>query len=133
MEDDNGLLSLSADEAWKKLRSQSIGRLAVSTGGQPGIFPVNFLASEHNILIRTTEGTKTAIMDSNELVAFEADDFTDSEAWSVVVKGIAKRLEEPEAIEDARNSPLWTWAHRATTVFFRILPTEVTGRYFRRD
>ena len=127
-----GLMSFDPTEAWEKLRSKSIGRLAVSAGGQPGIFPVNFLASEHSILIRTSEGTKTAIMGSNELVAFEADESSPSEAWSVVVKGIAKRIEEPDAIAEAADSPLWTWAPKATSVYFRILPTEITGRYFHR-
>lgn len=127
------LLELDATQAWTKLRSRSLGRLAVSSGGQPGIFPVNYLASEHSILIRTSEGTKVAILSANELVAFETDDASPSEGWSVVVKGIARRLEDEVAIEEARNSRLWTWAPIATDVFIRVLPTDITGRYFHRD
>ncbi len=127
------LLEFEASEAWAKMQSMSIGRLAVSSGGQPEIFPVNYLASEHSILIRTSVGTKVAIMAANELVAFEVDDVGPSEAWSVVVKGIARRLVDEAPIEEARNSPLWTWAPMPTDVFVSILPTEVTGRYFHRD
>jgi nitroimidazol reductase NimA-like FMN-containing flavoprotein (pyridoxamine 5'-phosphate oxidase superfamily) len=127
------LLEFDASEAWTKLQGRSIGRLAVSSGGQPGIFPVNYLASEHSILIRTSVGTKVAIIATNELVAFEVDDVSPSEAWSVVVKGIAHRLGDEGSIEEARKSPLWTWAPKPTDVFLRILPTEVSGRYFHRD
>jgi uncharacterized protein len=127
------LLELDAGEAWTKLQGRSIGRLAVSSGGQPGIFPVNYLASEHSILIRTAVGTKLAIIAANELVAFEVDEVSPSEAWSVVVKGIAHQLGDEAAIEEARKSPLWTWAPMSTDVFVSILPTEVTGRYFHRD
>jgi nitroimidazol reductase NimA-like FMN-containing flavoprotein (pyridoxamine 5'-phosphate oxidase superfamily) len=127
------LLTIDASEAWNRLRGRSVGRLAVSSAGQPAIFPVNYLASEHSILIRTTMGTKLATIASNDLVALEVDEIGPSEAWSVVVKGVARRLVEEAAIEQARKSPLWTWAPMPTDAFVRILPGEITGRYFHRD
>ncbi|CAN5322998.1 pyridoxamine 5'-phosphate oxidase family protein [soil metagenome] len=130
---DGELLTLARDEAWNMMRSQSVGRLAVSAAGQPDIFPVNFLASEHSILIRTTAGTKVAAMAENDLVAFEVDYLGATDAWSVVVKGLARRLEEEHAIQEAAKSPLWTWIRRPTDVFIRILPHDVNGRYFHRD
>jgi len=122
---------LAADEAWAHLRSKSFGRLAVSLGGQPDIFPVNFLANESGILIRTEEGTKLERLDANQLVAFEADDVTPERAWSVVVKGSASRLDDT-AVAAARRAPLWTWAPEPKDVFIRIRPTEITGRVFNR-
>lgn len=122
---------LAADEAWAHLRSKSFGRLAVSLGGQPDIFPVNFLANESGILIRTEEGTKLERLDANQLMAFEADDVTPERAWSVVVKGLASRLDDA-AVEAARRAPLWTWAPEPKDVFIRIRPTEITGRAFNR-
>ncbi len=124
-------MPLEAGEAWTRLRSRSFGRLAVSHEGQPEIYPVNFLANESGILIRTEEGTKVERIAANPLVAFEVDDATAQRAWSVVVKGAARRMDESE-LAIARRAPLWTWAPEPKDVFIRIHPTEVTGRLFTR-
>jgi nitroimidazol reductase NimA-like FMN-containing flavoprotein (pyridoxamine 5'-phosphate oxidase superfamily) len=122
---------LDSYDAWERLRSQSFGRLAVSLDGQPSIFPVNFLADDSTILIRTEEGTKVEQIEVNALVAFEVDEVDSARAWSVVVKGVAHRLDET-TIAAARRAPLWSWAPEPKEVFLRITPTEVTGRIFTR-
>ena len=38
---------LDRDEAWKLLKGQTVGRLAVSVAGQPDVFPVNFPRERH--------------------------------------------------------------------------------------
>ena len=122
---------LDAYDTWTKLRSKSFGRLAVSMNGQPEIFPVNFLADDSTILIRTEEGAKLACIDANPLVAFEVDDSDPERAWSVVIKGIAGRIDDSE-VENASHATLWAWAPRPKGVFIRIIPSEVTGRLFAR-
>lgn len=124
-------MPLESADAWTRLRSKSFGRLAVSLEGQPDIFPVNFLANDAGILIRTEEGTKVERIAANDLVAFEVDDTNAQRAWSVVVKGSAHRMDDAE-LETARRAPLWTWAPEVKGVFIRIRPTEVTGRLFER-
>jgi nitroimidazol reductase NimA-like FMN-containing flavoprotein (pyridoxamine 5'-phosphate oxidase superfamily) len=124
-------MPLDGTEGWAKLRSKSYGRLAVSVDGQPDIFPVNFLADESGILIRTAEGTKLELIHANARVAFEVDDGSSERAWSVVVKGIAARLDGAAAAV-AVDAPLWTWAPGSKDVFIHIRPTEVTGRLFTR-
>lgn len=124
-------MPLDSTEAWSRLRSMSFGHLAVSVEGQPDIFPVNFLANDSSILIRTEEGTKVERIEINALIAFEVDDVTAERAWSVVVKGTAHRL-DAAAVAVARHEPLWTWAPGVKDVFIRIRPTEVTGRFFNR-
>ncbi|CAN5348433.1 pyridoxamine 5'-phosphate oxidase family protein [soil metagenome] len=119
-------------DAWARLRSQSYGRLAVSIDGQPDIYPVNFLATETNILIRTQAGTKVDDIVQNARIAFEADSADSESAWSIVVKGLAVRIDEPQALENAQHAPLWSWAPGDKNVFIRITPTEVTGRMFTR-
>ena len=119
-------------DAWARLRGLSFGRLAVSLDGQPDIFPVNFLANENTILIRTEPGTKVDDIARNPHVAFEADAAGDDAAWSVVVKGVAVRIDESQARANAEHSPLWSWAPGSKHLFLRIAPTEVTGRLFPR-
>jgi nitroimidazol reductase NimA-like FMN-containing flavoprotein (pyridoxamine 5'-phosphate oxidase superfamily) len=120
-------------EAWSHMRGQSVGRLAVSVGGQPNIFPVNFLALDHSILIRTGPGSKLESISANALVAFEVDEIKANKAWSVVITGSAHRLTDDLEIVAARQSPLWTWMPRQADVFITILPTTVTGRSFLRS
>lgn len=124
---------LEEEDAWARLRSKSVGRLAVSHDGQPDIFPVNFLATGPHIVIRTEPGTKLDRIEANHLVAFEADDVSADRAWSVVVKGTASRLQDAAAVESAKRSPLWAYAPGPKDVFIRIEPTEVSGRLFARD
>jgi nitroimidazol reductase NimA-like FMN-containing flavoprotein (pyridoxamine 5'-phosphate oxidase superfamily) len=124
---------LDRAEAWSRMRGQSVGRLAVSVGGQPDIFPVNFLALDHSILIRTGPGSKLESIGANAFVAFEVDEIKTKKAWSVVVKGSAHRLTDDLEIVAAEQSPLWTWMPRHADVFITILPTTVTGRSFQRS
>lgn len=124
-------MQLDTADAWTKLRSKSFGRLAVSLQGQPDIFPVNYLANDSGILIRTEEGTKVDRVAANDLVAFEVDDTNAQRAWSVVVKGSAHRLDDAE-LATARLAPLWAWAPEEKGVFIRIRPTEISGRMFQR-
>ncbi|CAN5168074.1 pyridoxamine 5'-phosphate oxidase family protein [soil metagenome] len=120
-------------EAWGRLRSRGIGRLAVSENGNPDIFPINYLASDDRILIRTAPGAKLTKLTANESVALETDHYEANDAWSVVVKGTAHQLHDAEEIHAARQSPLWSWIPRSTDVFVVITPTEVTGRHFARQ
>ena len=128
---DSYTMPLEPGEAWTRLRSHSFGRLAVSRDGQPEIYPVNFLANESGILIRTEEGSKVDIIAANFRVAFEVDDASPERAWSVVVKGTARRMDEAEVVT-AQRAPLWAWAPEPKDVYIRIHPTEVTGRLFAR-
>lgn len=123
---------IDSGDAWVRLRSKSYGRLAVSLDGQPDIFPVNFLADDSSILIRTRAGTKVDRVVANAHVAFETDDADSDSAWSVVVKGTARLIDEAAALEAAAHAPLWAWAPGEKNLFLRISPTEVSGRMFTR-
>lgn len=90
---------LSAEQAWEFLAGRSLGRLAVSAVGQPDIFPVNYVISDHRIVFRTAEGTKLMAIILDGHVAFEADDIGETEGTSVVARGRARRVEDDVEIE----------------------------------
>ena len=102
--DDDPVTVLSEDESWSLLSSMSFGRLVTSLGGQPEIFPVNFVTQRPTVLFRTAEGTKLFSAVMNNQVAFEADDHTVAEGWSVIVKGTAHVLLTSAEIEEGRAS-----------------------------
>lgn len=129
---DPGMTALTERECWELMTRAEVGRLAVCTDEGPEIFPVNFVADNRTVLIRTSEGTKLAAVSSNPHVAFEADGFVTmhGEAWSVVVRGTARVLEKINEVHAARELPLVPWDASPKPIFVRIEPEAISGRRF---
>lgn len=121
---------LSDDECWQLLSGESLGRLATGAGGQPEIFPVNFVVQNQTVLFRSAEGTKLITTVINNVVAFEADGHNDVGAWSVIVKGKAHVLEIAADVQEAEEAHLLPWIPTLKLRFVRIIPSEITGRRF---
>jgi nitroimidazol reductase NimA-like FMN-containing flavoprotein (pyridoxamine 5'-phosphate oxidase superfamily) len=112
------------------LLSEKVGRLALSVRDQPDIFPVNYVGHEGKVYFRTAEGTKLLELTVNANVAFEADGYDDTNAWSVVVIGTAKAIESQGAIDTLNTLPLHPFAPTLKYVWVEITPTDVRGRSF---
>lgn len=123
---------LDEDRCWDRLRSTSVGRLAVDNGGQPDIFPINYVIDDKSIVFRTKPGTKLAASVLLQRVAFEIDGYEPQlgQAWSVVVKGRARLIERMQERYDAEDLPLFPWVAFPKSEFVRVIPQEVTGRNF---
>ena len=67
------------------------GRVGVTSGGLPVIFPVRYLFAENAITFRTGGGTKLRAAESGDVLAFQVDayDTETNEGWSVLVLGRA--------------------------------------------
>jgi nitroimidazol reductase NimA-like FMN-containing flavoprotein (pyridoxamine 5'-phosphate oxidase superfamily) len=128
-----GIAILEANQCWELLRSSEVGRLAVSIGNHPDIFPVNFVVEHGNVVFRTAEGTKLAAAVLGSAVAFEVDgyDADAGEAWSVVIKGRAVEIERMQDVFDALDLPLFPWHAAPKHRFVRIEPDDVSGRRFQ--
>jgi nitroimidazol reductase NimA-like FMN-containing flavoprotein (pyridoxamine 5'-phosphate oxidase superfamily) len=122
---------LSEHESWDLLASQALGRLVTSVGGQPEIFPVNFVVQHRTVLFRTAEGTKLVSAAMNNNVLFEADEHHVDEGWSVIVKGTARTLHTDEEIQEAEHAQLLPWTATLKLHYVRIRPLAITGRRFR--
>jgi nitroimidazol reductase NimA-like FMN-containing flavoprotein (pyridoxamine 5'-phosphate oxidase superfamily) len=125
-----GLLELSRQECWDLLESTTFGRVAVTVGTTPDIFPVNYRVHDGEILVRTEAGTKLAASTLMSAVAFEIDahDNVTHTGWSVVAKGHGREpttLEERLAFDDLDLEP---WVDAPKTRWLAITPYEVTGR-----
>jgi uncharacterized protein len=131
MSADDPVTVLSEDESWGLLSSVSLGRLVTILGGQPEVFPVNFVTQRRTVLFRTAQGTKlySAVMGGQ--VVFEADDHTAVEGWSVIVKGRARLLSANADILDAEEAPLLSWIATVKPHYVRLIATEITGRRFK--
>lgn len=121
---------LSEEHAWALLASESFGRLALSMDDRPQIFPVNFAVQNKTVVFRTANGAKLRELVHNQWVAFEADCVEDDEAWSVVLRGQAHELEDPEEIAAADALELPHWIPTLEFVYVRVTPTDIRGRHF---
>jgi uncharacterized protein len=123
---------LESQECWRRLGEAQLGRLAIAAGGSIDIFPVNFVVSQGALYFRTAPGDKLLELSVNPDVAFEIDGFDEHSAWSVVVKGVAERLETQTEIDEADQLPLIPWIPTLKYRWVRINPTAVSGRSFDR-
>jgi uncharacterized protein len=130
--DPGGLDELDADECWKLLATQQVGRLAVTVGQYPLVFPVNYGLDGEVIVFRTAPGTKLYALERSN-VTFEVDVVAPA-GWSVMVRGVAHELLAERNVELAERSKAagaapWVPGERDRIV--RIVPDHVTGRRIR--
>lgn len=121
---------LAESESWDFLRSQSVGRLALTVLGQPEIFPVNFIVSGEDIIFRTAEGTKLLGLLIDSRVAFEVDLFDGEGARSVIAKGVARQLQHDSEIEALDAERLRPWVPTLKYNFVAVKVSEISGRHF---
>ncbi len=126
------IIELTPEDCWRALDSRAVGRLAVTAAGTVDIFPVNYAVRDGMLYFRTAPGTKLLELAINDRVAFEIDGYTDAEAWSVVLKGRAERLERQSEIDAAETLALEPWLPTLKYRWVRITPDEVSGRRFER-
>jgi nitroimidazol reductase NimA-like FMN-containing flavoprotein (pyridoxamine 5'-phosphate oxidase superfamily) len=124
---------LTEEACWRALVASAVGRLAVVVADDIELFPVNYTTTDDRILFRTAPGSKLAALSAHPSVAFEIDGFDASAAFSVVVRGRAERVESQQEIDAADLLPLSPWIPTLKYRWVRIVPTEITGRVFRRD
>ncbi|WP_431803043.1 pyridoxamine 5'-phosphate oxidase family protein [Microbacterium sp. bgisy203] len=123
---------LTDRECWDRLSEQELGRLVTHVGDVLDIFPVNYVVDNGTLLFRTAEGSKLTELTINDEVLFEVDEHTDTDAWSVVVRGTARRLLTADEVSEADALPLKPWIPTVKYNYVRIVPTSVSGRDFER-
>ena len=129
---ENTVDEFTTEECWTRLGENEVGRLAVAAAGQVDIFPINYYADGKSILFRTAEGTKLLELTISGHVAFEIDGYSDTEAWSIVVKGAAHAVESQNEILAADSLPLRPWIPTLKYTYVRITPAEISSRHFVR-
>ena len=107
-----GLHLLSEQECRGLLDQARVGRVAVSLGEVPAVFPVNYMVAGDEIWFFTAEGTKLRAARAKATVTFEVDqiDPLTEAGWSVIVVGTARERVDPAVVDDARRAGLRPWA-----------------------
>jgi nitroimidazol reductase NimA-like FMN-containing flavoprotein (pyridoxamine 5'-phosphate oxidase superfamily) len=125
---------LSRQECLALLATAVVGRLGVSIEALPAVLPVNFCLLGDRIVVRTVPGSKLDAATTQNVVAFEVDDY-DPEGtwgWSVLVRGPGSEIVDPGELAEARALPLRAWAFEDGDAdrFLQIETTVVSGRSF---
>jgi nitroimidazol reductase NimA-like FMN-containing flavoprotein (pyridoxamine 5'-phosphate oxidase superfamily) len=123
---------LSERECRELLEPGGVGRLAICVDDYPDIYPVNFAVDQGCIVFRTTPYSKLGTSDWDVAVAFEVDhqNWSTQQGWSVVVKGLASRIEDPaecDRLRELGREPT-PWAGGMRRMYVRVTPREITGR-----
>ena len=121
---------LTAEQCWEHLYSARFGRIATMDGDEIEITPINLVAHDEKIYFRTAQGTKLLHLILNEHVAVQADHAQGGEAWSVVVRGTARLLTDPEETRRVDELPLRPWLETTKLEYVEVTPVKVTGRLF---
>ncbi|MBT8163573.1 MULTISPECIES: pyridoxamine 5'-phosphate oxidase family protein [Arthrobacter] len=129
---ENPVVVLGAARSWDLLAGLEFGRLAVSVGDQPEIFPINFLAHDGVVLFRTAQLSKLVSLTINRYVALETDGFIADATWSVIMKRTAGSLQREIDIEALTRLPLRSWIPTIKYIFIEITPEQITGSRFAR-
>lgn len=121
---------MSETEVNDILATTTFGRLAVSVGNVPYIFPINVVAFRGGLLFRTAPGTKLSAIAVGNPVVFEVDEVTETSGWSVLVTGTATALAFGRDIAAAEESGLQPLVPTRKDTYIFVEPTEKSGRRF---
>ncbi len=132
--DDRAEASIEHSVCLALLEDAKIGRVAVSIGAVPAVFPVHYAMLEGHVVFRTAEATGLHSAARNAVVAFEVDDVDAlwHRGWSVLVVGTADEI--TDGARRARAEELLLPPHLPTSQehVMAICPELVSGRRVAR-
>jgi nitroimidazol reductase NimA-like FMN-containing flavoprotein (pyridoxamine 5'-phosphate oxidase superfamily) len=122
---------LGRDKCLELLRSGVFGRVAIAAPDGPHIVPLNYSVVDDAIVVATSPYSQLATAGPGHRVAFEVDhvDYATHTGWSVVVRGRAELVTDPEAVRRLKETwPPRPWAEGSRNLHLRIPVSEVSGR-----
>ncbi|MDX1621114.1 MAG: pyridoxamine 5'-phosphate oxidase family protein [Nitriliruptorales bacterium] len=129
--DTQGLEVLDPEECLELLRSEYVGRIAVTADGRPTIRPVNYVLDGHDVLIRTAPGTVLSAATDSRPAAFEVDgtDPLYHTGWSVIIEGELRVVADEEQRRRLERLPLRPWAKEIPRPHWvRLVAERMSGR-----
>jgi nitroimidazol reductase NimA-like FMN-containing flavoprotein (pyridoxamine 5'-phosphate oxidase superfamily) len=125
------VVELTLAECRKRLRVAHVGRVAWTASDGPYVLPVSSVYRNERIVFRTSPSGVLAALRRRSNVAYEIDDISADEAWSILIRGVAHEIHESyDLIELWNDEGLVPWAAGKRPVFIEIEPRTISGRRY---
>jgi nitroimidazol reductase NimA-like FMN-containing flavoprotein (pyridoxamine 5'-phosphate oxidase superfamily) len=121
------VLPLDEAECRSRLRSRTLGRIAVKLADDLVIMPVYYALMDDDIVFRTAPGTKLSAAVLKTKVAFEVDGA--APGWSVLVRGHVEEIGTDDEQARARTLLGSEWPAGERDRLVRIRAEQITGRW----
>lgn len=130
---DSTLCELSEQQCWAHLAEHRFGRLAYVQRDGPVIIPLNYVAQDGKLWVRTASYNQLAVHLAGQRAAFEVDEIDERghSGWSVLVRGRAEHVVDAGAVAVSWPDPA-PWPAGIRTMLFCLTPNEVTGRALKQ-
>jgi nitroimidazol reductase NimA-like FMN-containing flavoprotein (pyridoxamine 5'-phosphate oxidase superfamily) len=130
LDDVTVLEEMSADECYRVLGTQSLGRVGLVMAGQPLVLPVNYALIGKTIVFRTARGSGFDRVVRGSDVVFEIDhaDPAFHSGWSVMGRGRADGIDETVDLTGLTHAVMRPWARESPPGWIGIPLNHVTGR-----
>lgn len=135
------ILELTRDEIDELLHEQVVGRVGCHVDGLTYVVPLIYAYDGKAVYVASIEGRKTEMMRANPNVCFEVDEYRPDGWRSAIVQGDYEELAGDDVgkafdLLQTRFGRKGSESNRRlagpTTVVFRIVIRDVTGRAVRR-
>jgi nitroimidazol reductase NimA-like FMN-containing flavoprotein (pyridoxamine 5'-phosphate oxidase superfamily) len=124
---------LSTATCWELIQQSELGRVAlIDADGMPNLYPVNYVAHEGALYVRTARDSKLFHIASRPAAGFEVDGEDDNTYWSVVIKGAAEQLLDPTEVRASGILGVDSRSPTSKQYVIKITPKTVTGRRFQK-
>ncbi len=123
------MTALSEHECFDRLALARFGRVALSSGALPVIFPVHYALLGRDPVFRTDPGTKLMAASDGQVLCLEIDEIHPvlHTGWSVLVTGRAEVIRDRPDLDAAAALPLRPWIGHGEA-YVRIGAALVSGR-----
>lgn len=124
-------VELSRQECTELIAGGGIGRVVFCSDPGPQVYPVTFIVDGGDVVFRTSSYTALGTALQDRSVAFEVDelDHDNRRGWSVIVTGVAERLDDPDEITRLSHSgELEPWVAGVRQMYVKISPRAISGR-----
>ena len=126
----NGLQRIDGDECLRLLAVASLGRIALTDRALPVILPVSYGVLGTDLVFEVDSGLLLRAAHQHHIVCFEVDfaDIATSVAWSVIVTGSLRVVDDADLIERARRLGIRTWSTGTAGQILTLPTAVVSGR-----
>jgi len=130
------LVTLDPERCVERLEAAPWVRIGFAADGVPAVLPINVLLHDDAIFFRTAPGSKLGTAAASGTVVIEADggDARTRVGWSVLARGEASIVTDPDMKEALFALPFEPWALPDDNFFWvRIDVASISGREIVRE